>query len=254
LRRDTNLGIHRNFADALYACRGQYIALLEGDDYWTSEHKLQKQVDVLDAQPEYAACFHAVLLLDEGGSREPQLVAHNQAVLTIEDLLQHNTIQTCSVVFRHGLFGEFPPWFFSRLRIVADWVLHALNAQYGDFYYLDEAMGVYRVHHRGVWTGINSIARFYERISVLTCLNEELQFRYAHILNPTISRQYTYLMNLYAQREENKQALLAGLTAARWWSDNPSISKLQLATLLLRQTMPSKIIRPMRALRRRLRR
>ena len=53
-----NVGYHRNFADVLRRASGEYIALLEGDDYWTSPEKLQRQSDLLDAHPEFSMCFH----------------------------------------------------------------------------------------------------------------------------------------------------------------------------------------------------
>jgi glycosyltransferase involved in cell wall biosynthesis len=55
LLNDKNIGMHKNTAQVLRACRGQYVALLEGDDYWTSTHKLQLQVDFLDRHPECVA-------------------------------------------------------------------------------------------------------------------------------------------------------------------------------------------------------
>ena len=65
------VGAPRNFARTLEACQGQYIALLDGDDYWTSPDKLRKQVEFLDRRPECAICFHDVLVVYEDGSRNP---------------------------------------------------------------------------------------------------------------------------------------------------------------------------------------
>ena len=55
----------RNCVQVYYACKGQYIALLEGDDYWTSPHKLQKQVDFLDNHQDFAICFHNMQVIHE---------------------------------------------------------------------------------------------------------------------------------------------------------------------------------------------
>src|SRR6202022_1084614 len=68
--RDRNIGAMRNFAQTIAACRGQYLAFLEGDDYWTSPDKLQKQVDFLDAHYECAISCHRVRYLYELGSAE----------------------------------------------------------------------------------------------------------------------------------------------------------------------------------------
>ena len=47
------------------ACRGEYVALCEGGDYWTNPQKLQKQVDFLEANPDFAGCLHDVQIDDE---------------------------------------------------------------------------------------------------------------------------------------------------------------------------------------------
>src|SRR5689334_4420836 len=66
---EQNLGPSELFTRALTEARGEYIAYLDGDDYWTSPHKLSRQVAALDAHPDWAGCFHrAALVYGEAGS------------------------------------------------------------------------------------------------------------------------------------------------------------------------------------------
>src|SRR5438552_5521342 len=67
---DRNLGSHGNkmWRQVLEGCRGEYIALLDGDDYWTSPEKLQTQVAFLDTHPECVACFHNVTAFNDEDS------------------------------------------------------------------------------------------------------------------------------------------------------------------------------------------
>src|SRR5919202_3380596 len=60
LFQDVHLGVNRNLVSTLKACTGQYVAILEGDDYWTTQKKLQLQVNFLDCHYDYAICFHNV--------------------------------------------------------------------------------------------------------------------------------------------------------------------------------------------------
>jgi glycosyltransferase involved in cell wall biosynthesis len=141
-----------NFANNIRHCRGDYIALLEGDDYWTSPLKLQKQVDFLESNPDCAMCFHNVRVLDDADPAREAL-HHTQpmrAKYDLEDLLRGNFMHTCSVMFRARLFQDFPRWYFKCP--MGDWPLHVLNAQHGRIGYLDEVMAVYRRHANGAWS------------------------------------------------------------------------------------------------------
>lgn len=147
--------------------KGKYIALCEGDDYWTDPFKLQKQVDFLEGNEDFAICHHNMQVIYEDG-REPHLSnsPDQKEVTTIEDLAKGNYIYTASCVYRNGLIKEFPDWF--KDAPVGDYVLHMLNAQYGKIKYITDVMGVYRVHKDGIWSNQNYILKifFYQKILV----------------------------------------------------------------------------------------
>ncbi|MBU3822745.1 glycosyltransferase [Flavobacteriaceae bacterium XHP0103] len=138
-----------NLIENLKACRGKYIAMCEGDDYWTDPLKLQKQVDFLEANPDYAICFHKVQLLTEGVLSEANDVTisrYNKIKVfpvTLNDLLQQgNFIHTPSVMFRNQVFDfPFEYWY----SPIGDYFLYVILANKGYIKRLDDVMAVYRV-------------------------------------------------------------------------------------------------------------
>ncbi len=159
LLREKNLGMNRNFAETLQACSGEYIALLDGDDYWSSPHKLQKQVDFLENHPECVMCFHDVTVLFEDGKQEAwrHLSSKSKEFFTVEDVLKGNFIPTGSALFRTGLVQKFPEWFYG-LRL-GDWPLFFFLAQHGKIGFINELMGVYRIHAAAAWSAKSKILR-----------------------------------------------------------------------------------------------
>jgi glycosyltransferase involved in cell wall biosynthesis len=152
LQRTENLGMGRNLSETLAACTGQYIAILEGDDYWTDRRKLQLQVNFLDAQVECVLCHHAVehiLWPEEKILRAFPPGRYRRQRPTQRELAMFNFIQTCSVLFRRnclpGLDDEY-----QKLNL-GDWPLFVLLAQRGWIGYLDCTMAHYRVHSKNTW-------------------------------------------------------------------------------------------------------
>lgn len=165
LPSERNIGMNRNLVRTLKACKGEYVALLEGDDHWTSNFKLHKQVAFLDQHPECALCFHSVEVIFDDGRPTYELRPEDHGEIThLRDLLRGNFIQTCSTVFRNRLFGEFPTWFFSLQ--MGDWPLHILNARHGTIGYIDSTMAAYRVHANGVWSSASQIKRIQAAIEM----------------------------------------------------------------------------------------
>lgn len=145
-----NLGMLENFVRTLSECDGDYVALLEGDDYWTDASKLQQQVDFLELNPEFSICYHPVDVLRDNRLETDTLTLNVHDVSGIRELAKGNFMHTCSVVFRARLFDKFPDSFFSSS--VGDYFLHMLNARFGLIKRLPHKMGVYRIHGGGVWS------------------------------------------------------------------------------------------------------
>lgn len=184
---EENLGMHRNFVETYRACRGQYVAMLEGDDYWTDSEKLQKQVEFLDRNPGCSICFHPVEVIGAGNHGTSSVFPANftREVSTLEDLVVENFIPNCSAVFRRGLVGEIPGWFYTLRQ--GDWPFHVLNALHGDIGCLGEVMAVYRVHEGGVWSRESLPLRLEAIVKAYCAINEHLEHRYDHLIRPQIA-------------------------------------------------------------------
>ena len=195
---DANIGMNRNLTRTLEACSGAYIALLEGDDYWTAPDKLQKQVDFLDGHPECASCFHDSLIVHKDGSKEPEHYRPSQKEFSgVEDILMDNFIPTASVMFRRGLFGRVPDWVCALE--MGDWPIHILNSLHGKIGYLDETMAVYLVHPGGIWSLKDWQFREFALIRLFEALGTHLEPKYARLIHRYLRWKYLFVSEAYEE-------------------------------------------------------
>ena len=193
LTSETNLGAQRNFGRTFEACRGKYIALLEGDDYWTAPDKLQKQVDFLESHPAFVAAAHNAAVIDDAKKAQAELYSsHTSDRLTNEDFLTFNHVPTCSVMFRRNVVARLPEWFFQVPA--GDWVLHILNTRLGDMHYDPQPMACYRSHAGGMWSGMARSRQLQAVVDIYEHLLRELGPEYQARLHQLMSLRLRDLM------------------------------------------------------------
>ena len=161
--------------------------------------KLQRQADFLDAHAEFSSCAHEALVVDEDG--QPVAGANHRPrrahVITLRRMLISDPVRTASVMFRRGLFGELPSWYYTVL--LGDWPLHVLNLVHGTMWFDSEVAAAYRIHSGGFWSSAVSVSRRRARIEAYERLNEELGFAYDSLIRRRIARQYLALADLHAR-------------------------------------------------------
>jgi len=136
--------------------KGKYIAFCEGDDYWTDPLKLQKQVDFLEANPDYVITAGNTTVVTKNGSTNYHTDAYT---FTFEDVLKTNILgtNTCTVVFKNILNKEKFN-LFSKTS-VGDWLLWLLLLKEGKGYFFKDNFACYNIHSGGAWSSLTETQR-----------------------------------------------------------------------------------------------
>jgi hypothetical protein len=237
----------KNFVSVFSACRGKYVAILEGDDYWTDPLKLQKQVDFLEAHPECSICFHRFIARFEDGSNRPphvSMVPHGGSIFSLEDLLVQNFIGTATVMYRQGVVPELPDWYFTLST--GDRSLHTLHAEHGMIGFIDEIMAVYRVHAGGVWSVSSSAHRLAVQMAFYTTMRQHLGLKYAARIDAGMSKAYFREAVICENKGNPTQARGYLLRSIKEYPLNPYIRLIDLASMQLRLFAPTlhRILKP----------
>ena len=142
-KHPANIGMQKNSLFAFSKCVGKYIAICEGDDYWTDPKKLQKQVDFLERNKEYAMVCSNYYLLEGNDLKKNDFTSQNSKIeISLKDILYKNPIGTLTALFRANLLEKFSlP---SNTMIGDMWIWMHIATQ-SKIRYFDEYTGAYRV-------------------------------------------------------------------------------------------------------------
>lgn len=135
--------------------KGKYIAMCEGDDYWTDPLKLQKQVDFLENHPDYVMCSHRFNILDQESGKQQSdwygsLYTNVQYDIKTVISFEEWYTQPLSIMFCTKFFNVE---YYRKFEYTRDLVLVYYLLKHGKGILLNEFMGIYRKHSAGIWTG-----------------------------------------------------------------------------------------------------
>jgi glycosyltransferase involved in cell wall biosynthesis len=165
-----NKGAIPNFIWALQQATGKYIAICEGDDYWTDPSKLQKQSNFLEENQDYVLCFHKVKVLVKSGELVDDFITRVPENYELRKTLVENSnyIHTPSVFFRNIIVSEYNSPEFHNSPI-GDYFLYLILSLHGKIGYIQETMGVYR-HGVGIFSSLDHLKHLKASVLLFTNL------------------------------------------------------------------------------------
>lgn len=204
-----NLGISENYRRSFTYATGKYIAILEGDDFWLTSDKLQKQTTLLELDPNAAMAFSAVKLYKNDtntfvGKSNPDLTKN---IITSQDILNDprlNPIVNFSCcVFRKEKLLNLPEGIYSyRLSEIS---LGFYFTKKEHLAYIVQPLSAYRIHSTGVWSSLSS-----EEKNLSGYLCRKTALRYSNIVAKCKIYRYikkNYLKDLYKKSVINKSEI-----------------------------------------------
>lgn len=202
-----NQGMVKNFQKGFAHVTGDYVAILEGDDYWTDDSKLEQQIAFLEANPDCSMVFSRIEVHStaNGSVRLLRRQDNLKDKLDGSDFLAHTSMNLIgnfsSCLFRTKLMKELPAALYGhRLSEIAV-AFHLEKA--GKIGYIAKPMSVYRQHPQGVWTGSNRREQLESGIETRRIVRSIARPVYRDEIDRIIESQYAQpLMKLGAKSLE----------------------------------------------------
>jgi len=163
-----NVGITRNYQRAFAACRSEYVAVMEGDDYWTSPYKLARQRDFLEVHWECDMCGVNYFVFDDDECRFTPRVrpASGYTVFDVRDLIADNVVSNFSTcMYRGTALASLPPEVFDLCSY--DWIINICIGRGCLTGFLREPMSVYRIHAGGAWSRLSRTEKLKSQLALL---------------------------------------------------------------------------------------
>lgn len=208
-KHETNKGMMPNFFWALEQVTGKYIALCEGDDYWTDPYKLQKQVDFLEANEDYVIHSGNAQILSNDSSNASIIIENtSDSVFEIDHFYKNNNIITCTVLFRNQTI-DFPD-FYNKITF-GDWFLYVIlmSKTKQKAYRTSELFSVYRIHSGGVMSNLSKEKNLLAHVFQIKSIQKYIGNRYySKDIERKLNYYYLEIFLLRCYDENYKNALL----------------------------------------------
>ena len=209
----SNLGPSKNAQNIFKKCfdsKAKYIAMCEGDDYWTDPLKLQKQVDFLEANDGFTFCGHDVAIKNEHLNSITNTFALKKNVIKLKDCVFGPPVHTSSWVFKNI---EIPHEQFKSL-ITGDDALMCFFASKGDGYNINETMSVYRLSDAGTWSTLTQIEKDHRTliIQLWTIQNYPVRLKDQAKQIYTLINKTKHYKSLFSKNFSNRQKVLGILS------------------------------------------
>lgn len=211
-----------NWLNNLQQAKGKYIAICEGDDYWTDPDKIQKQACFLEKNKDYSICFHNAKILKNGSLVDNYLKNIVANTTTILDLAKENYIYTASCLIRN-YFSDGLPEFFKHSP-AGDYPLLMFTAQKGKIKYIDEIMSVYRIHEGGAWSIKSTLEKLEASALVFKILMDNFDGEVKDILKDQHITLLNKMISEYKKTEKKSLITANGINNPYYIRENTSIN------------------------------
>ena len=236
-------GIKITRVHQLPRAKGEYIAFCEGDDYWTDEHKLQKQYDALEQHPEIDICAHGAFTERDGQMVGEVCPSKKDTKFTVEEVIINDGdfVATASLLCRKRIFDKLPEFY---KKYAFDYSLQIMGALTGGMLYLKDKMCVYRLQTASSWTvrthgNQNALIKHYDKIlELIELIREDTQHKYDDVLS---FQKNVYLFNKAIAG--NDVALLKEATKELCSKEGNACYKYYIPNLKLRKMIKYRIYR-----------
>ena len=238
LDNSRNLGITKNYQRGFTACTGEYVAVLEGDDYWVSPYKLQCQTEFLDGHWECDVCSVNYFVFEENRFHfyPRTAIGNGHRLITARDLIADNLVGNFSTcMYRRAVLLTLPQQLFDILSY--DWIVNICVARSSMIGFLEEPMSVYRLHGHGIWSQTPHLEKIKIQLEIIPSYDALTD----HVFHVEFEALTNRLQNMLAMSHVS-QIVAAVVVPASWFSRFADFLP-PIILLVVRQLIPPKLRR-----------